>query len=331
MAGRVVRAAFESRVLRGNPLGDPDVRTVPLWLPPSYDATPARRYPVVFLLTGFTGRGTMLLNDGAWTEAIDVRMERLVREGCPEAIVVMPDCFTRWGGSQYLNSAATGRYEDHVADELVPWVDAELRTIPGARAVMGKSSGGFGALSLLMSRPGLFRAGASHSGDAFFEYCYLRDFPDACDVLARRGGLSKFLADFPALPNKGLKDVQKALNIVAMASCYSPDASAADGFVLPFDERTGEVRQDEWRRWLALDPVRRVEDAACASALRDLDLLFIDCGTKDEFALHLGARILATKLAAHGVPHEHEEFDDGHFNITYRYDVSIPKLIRALV
>ena len=48
--------SLESRVLRGNPLGDPHVRRVPVYLPPSY-ARGRRRYPVITLLAGFTGTG----------------------------------------------------------------------------------------------------------------------------------------------------------------------------------------------------------------------------------------------------------------------------------
>ena len=107
-----------------------------------------------------------------------------------EAIVVMPDCFTRYGGSQYLNSSATGRYEDHLVRELVPSGRPHVRTMadPGARAVVGKSSGGYGALVLAMRHPDVFGLVASHSGDCYFEYCYLPDFPKCLDVLARHGG-----------------------------------------------------------------------------------------------------------------------------------------------
>ena len=128
--GRVMIETFESQVLRGNAAGDPHVRRVPVWLPPSYDAAPARRYPVVFLLTGFMGRGRMLLNDGPWSPSLDDRMDALITAGsCDEMILVMPDCFTRYGGSQYLNSSATGRYEDHVVLELVTHVDRSYRTL----------------------------------------------------------------------------------------------------------------------------------------------------------------------------------------------------------
>ena len=327
--GRVEVIEFESRVLRGNAAGDPHVRRVPVYLPPSYDAEPGRRYPVVFVLTGFTGRGRMLLNDNPWTPSLDDRLDTLIAAGCPDLIVVMPDCFTRFGGSQYMDSAATGRYETHVVSELVPWADERYRTLAARehRAVAGKSSGGYGALHLGMRHPELFGAIACHSGDMLFEYCYQPDFPKVCSVLQEAGGVRKFLEAFEAKPQKG-KDEFLALNILGMAACYSPEPAAELGVGLPFDLATGLPRDDVWRRWLELDPLRRL--GAHADALRSMRLLWIDCGKRDEFHLHHGARAFARELTRLGITHVHEEFDDGHMNVPYRYDRSLPALARAL-
>jgi len=316
-------------VLRGNAAGDPHERRVPVYLPPAYDEHPERRFPVVVVLTGFTGRGRMLLNDNPWSPSLDERMDALIASGCPETILVMPDCFTRFGGSQYVDSTATGRYETHLVRELVPWVDARYRTL-GARehrGIAGKSSGGFGAMRLGMRHPDVFGALACHSGDMLFEYCYQVDFPKACSVLQAAGGARRFLEGFEAKPQKG-KDDFLALNILAMAACYSPDASAELGVALPFDLATGLPRADVWARWLAFDPLRLLP--AHAEALRSLKLLYLDCGTKDEFHLHHGARAFAAELERLRIAHRHEEFDDGHMNVPYRYDVSLPALARAL-
>src|SRR5688572_12772457 len=118
--GTVEYVRFESRVLRGNPLGDPYVRTIPVYLPPGYDdAENTRRdYPVVYVLAGFTGRGTMLLNDSGWTEPIHRRLDRLIDSGKVQPLIaVLPDGFTRYGGSQYLDSSAHGDYETHLVGE----------------------------------------------------------------------------------------------------------------------------------------------------------------------------------------------------------------------
>ena len=327
--GTVVMKEFESRLLAGNAAGDPPRRTVPVYLPPGY-ADGARRFPVIVCLTGFSGRGVMLLNEQPWQPNLAARMDRLIASGTPEAILVMPDCFTRYGGSQYLDSSATGRYESHLVEELLPWVDREFRTHASreGRGVMGKSSGGYGAIVAALKHPDLFSAVACHSGDMYFEYCYLPDIPKAATVLGRAGGLAGFLQAFDAAPKKS-HDMLTTLNVVAMAACYSPNADAGPHpFDLPFDLETGELRQDVFDRWLQFDPIRLLERHS--ESLRRMQLVFLDCGMKDEWNLHLGARIFARRLRQLGIAHRHEEFDDGHMDITYRYDVSLPLLAKAL-
>ena len=113
-----------------------------------------------------------------------------------------------------------------------------------------------------------------------------------------------------------------------MAAAYSPDPAAELGIELPCDLETGAFRDDVWARWLAHDPLRVLPERD--AALRSLRLLYLDCGTQDEFHLHHGARLFVRELKARGIAHEYEEFDDGHMNVSYRYDTSLPRLARAL-
>jgi enterochelin esterase family protein len=328
--GRVVLERFESAVLAGNPAGDPATRTVPVYLPPSYEREPARRFPVIFVLAGFSARGRMLLNDSPWSPPLDERMDALVAGGAGEAILVMPDCLTRFGGSQYLDSSATGRYRTHVAEELVARVDARYRTLPerAHRGVAGKSSGGYGALTLGMQRPDVFGAVACHSGDMGFDYCYRGDVPKFCARVQQAGGLVAWLEAFESQRQKNPDDLV-ALNILGMAAAYSPNPAAPTlGIDLPCDLETGAFRDDVWRRWLAHDPLSLLESHA--EALRSLRFLHLDCGTRDEFHLQHGARRFSCRLRELGIAHDYEEFDDGHRNVSYRYDVSLPRLARAL-
>ena len=328
--GGVELMRFESEVLKGNAPGDPVARTVPVYLPPSYDRSPDRRYPVAYVLTGFTGRGRMLLNDNLWSPPLDVRMDALIAGGCGEMILVMPDCATRFGGSQYLDSSATGRYETHLVSELVPHVDRTFRTRASRdhRAVLGKSSGGYGAIVQGMRHPEVFGAVACHSGDMMFEYCYLGDVPKFCARIQNAGGLAKWFSEFEAARQKKQDDFV-ALNILAMAACYSPNPAILPfGIDLPCDLETGAFRPDVWERWLALDPLRMLDRHA--EALRSMKLLYFDCGIRDEWNLQLGMRRFVRRLDELGIRHEKEEFDDGHMNVPYRYDVSLPRLAKAL-
>jgi len=328
--GTVRSERVESRVLRGNLPGDPDVRDLYVYLPPGYEEG-KERYPVAWCLSGFTGRGRMLLNDNPWTPGIADRMDALLAAGkAKPMILALPDCFTHLGGSQYVNSPALGNYEDHVIGELVPFVDSRYRTLaaPEHRGVIGKSSGGYGALMLGMRHPDVFQASICHSGDIHFEYCYKRDFAPALRTIRKGGGLKSWLDAFRASPRKRPADIE-ALNIIAMAAAYSPNVGNPPAHCdLPFDLETGALDESVWKRWLSWDPLFLAD--RYAEGLKKLRLLYLDCGKEDEFYLELGARCFVKRLTHLGVRHEYEEFEDGHMNISYRMDVSLPKLSHAL-
>ena len=319
--GTVTCLQHESEILKNNPLGDKFIRDLYVYLPPGYDEE-EKSYPSVYALTGFTGRGKMFLNDNAFAPNLAERLDRLIGENkIRPMIVVMPDCFTHYGGSQYINSSATGDYEDYLINEIVPFVDEKFRTVKdkNSRAVMGKSSGGYGALIMALRHSDVFSLACSTSGDCYFEFCY---FPGIAEGFrAIKGNPRALVEKFWREDAKKGKDDFAALNTIGMSSCYSPNPDSEIGFDLPFDLKTGEIRYDVWERWLKHDPVRLVEKHA--ENLKSLKLLYIDAGTKDEFALDLGARILVERLKKFDVSHIHEEFDDGHFNIGYRQNRSL--------
>ena len=333
---KVMIETFTSELLRHNPLGDSPTRRVPVYLPPGYDDS-ATRYPVVYLLTGFTGRGTILLNDSAFDENIQERLDRLILASeVQPMIVVMPDCFTRYGGSQYLNSSATGRYEDYLIEELIPFIDQHYRTRAeaGYRAIAGKSSGGYGALVQAMRHPDLFGALACHSGDMYFDYCYKPDFVKFLNATGRLSlqspeALHQFLADFSPKMHPKPANFFDVLHIAAMSACYSPNPTAPCGFDLPFDPITGELRPEVWQRWLDHDPITMIRAEKHVEALRQMKLVYLDCGNRDEYALHYGARIFCQRLAQLNIPHFYEEFDGGHRDIQFRYDVSFKMISKA--
>lgn len=327
MNGRVQVETVLSRVLKGNPLGDPARREVPVYLPPSYGKKKGR-FPVLYYIPGFTGGGRTAVNFSHWKENMAQRLDRLIAEGrARECVLIVPDCFTAFGGSQYVNSAATGRYEDHVVSELVPYFEDKLGLASGAagRGIFGSSSGGFGALWLSSRHPGVFAHAACHSGDAHFDIAYAIDIPKAVNAFA--GSPLKWLTEFRASRTKQGFD-HAAINMMAMAACYSPNPKSPLGFDLPFDPRTGEMIPAVWRRWKEFDPV--VFAPKRAAALKRLKTLFVDAGTKDEFYLHLGARKLHAVLRKAGVPHICEEHGQGHFDLGERFERSLTLLTKRL-
>ena len=325
--GEVVVETIESKVLRGNPLGDPTRRDVAVYLPPRFD--PKKRYAAAYGIVGYTGTGRSLLNVDPLGEDLKHRLDRLIRSGkMGPMIVPMVDCFTRVGGNQYINSSATGRYDDYLVKEVIPFVESKYRV--SRRGIWGKSSGGYGSIVHGMLHPDVWSALADHSGDALFEYAYVPDFPKALAAFRERGGPAKWLNWFWRQPVRRKSDMYPVLNTIGMAAHYSPNPRSPHlGIDFPFDLETGAWRPEVWERWRRWDPVHMVE--RCWRNLRKLRLVYIDCGTKDEWNLIWGARVLHRKLEAHGVRHHYEEFDYGHLDIQYRYDVSLPLMWKALV
>lgn len=319
---QIILELYSSEILKNNSLQDPYQRKIAIYLPPNY-ADSGQEYPVLFLLAGFPSSGFMALNQQPFAESFDQRMDRLISSGqIKPMIVVMPDCATYYGGSQYLDSAATGNYQTHIINELVPYIQQKFRSLkhPQAWAVMGKSSGGYGALVLGMRYPNIFGLVACHSGDMGFEYCYQPDFPPAMLQIEKSGGVQEFIRDFYAMPKKTSVGFL-TMNILAMAAAYSPNAANSPVlFDLPFDAKTGELQAAVWNKWLAWDPVRMIDGHQ--AALRQLKL-FIDCGIKDEYRLYAGARMFSQRLQELAISHVYEEFPDSHSGLSYRYDVSL--------
>ncbi|MCX7054085.1 MAG: alpha/beta hydrolase-fold protein [Proteobacteria bacterium] len=360
--GTVVMLEHRSQILADNPLGDPAHRTLGVWLPHEYDSGAThgrgRRFPVLYDLVGFTGTGIAHLNWKPFSENVAERAARLVHDKrMGPAIIVFPDCFTSLGGNQYVNSSAIGNYADFLLDEVIPLVDKEFRTLASRdhRGCFGKSSGGYGAMIHGMKYASHWGAIANHSGDAYFDFIYRSDWPNTLNELGRfrrpprkdgrytnrvdsaadrklaqgldDGRVRRFL-DAMWKQHKHTPGEGHALMNVCMAATYDPDPAAPNGFRLPFHLETGAILPERWQRWLRHDPVRLIDKYA--ANLRRLKGIYVDCGWRDQYHIHYGARQLSRALEKARVAHHYEEFDDTHSDIDYRMDVSLPFLYRAL-
>ena len=330
--GRFEQQTVHSRVLEGNPLGDPAERPLWVYLPPGVGDDPGRRYPSIYVIQGYTGQVDMWWNRTALRPTVPELVDELFAGAspAPPAIVAFVDCWTSLGGSQFLNSPGTGRYLDYLCDEVVAFVDGRYPTLTERehRGIAGKSSGGYGAMVAPMLRPDVFGGLASHAGDALFEYCYLPDMATATRALRDHydGSYERFFADFRSRPAMSKDADGSLLNTWAMAACYSAEP---DGTVtLPFDPATGRLRDEVWARWLALDPVRMA--AGHAEQLRGLRGIYLDAGRRDEYYLDLGAAAFSAELDALGVEHVFELFDATHSAIEYRYPGGLAFLAERL-
>lgn len=326
-SGSVEKLIVSSELLKDNPLGDPHIRQMPVYLPHGYDES--KSYPVMYYLAAYTNSGQGVVEWRAFGENIPERLNRLIHEQkMGQTIVVFPDCFTRLGGNQYLDSSAMGSYASHIHEELIPLVEQTYAVKKGAkhRAVLGKSSGGFAAIRFAMDFPGQWGAIANHSGDAGFDLLYQRDFPAVADILAQfNGDIDKFIKRFWKA-KKVMGSHILAMMHLCMAATY--DDENAKNITLPFDLDTCELDQERWQKWLAHDPVKRVEQSV--DALKQLNGLFMDCGFRDQYFIHYGMRQLSKKLEKAQIEHTYNEFNGTHSGIDYRLDESLPFLYEKI-
>ncbi|MDT8437798.1 MAG: alpha/beta hydrolase-fold protein [Wenzhouxiangellaceae bacterium] len=313
-----------------NPLGDPVRRSFPVYLPAAYEAEPGRHFPVLWSLAAYTSSGPAQVAWRNHAETLPERMDRLIEQGMPPAIVVMPDSYTSLGGNQFVDSPALGSYARWLVEELVPAIDRQFRTVdqPAGRALFGKSSGGFGALHLAMRHPGVFAAVASHAGDCGFDRVYLPDFADcAAELAAVDGDPAAFVRAFWHARRPGGRAFH-ALMVLCLAASYSPRPDFPLGLQLPFDPHTLRLDAEVWERWLAFDPLSA--DAGELDALAGLTGLWIDVGARDQYRIQYGTREWVDRLVAAGIAHRYQEFDGDHSGMDWRFDHSLPWLLARL-
>lgn len=315
---------FESEALKNNPLKDPSKREVVLFLPEKL----RDNAPLLIGLAGFGGGARSFLNFSPMSYNFTDIIMNLRKDGkLRDAVVAIPDCYTSFGGNQYINSSAVGNYEDFIIHELVPYLKDKYHT--GNTGLFGKSSGGFGSYSLAIRHPDAISGFADHSGDAAFEYCYFSDIPDALREFEKAGGVNSWYEQFKGSTNKMAKQNMKPINVLAMAAFYSPNPSSSTlGIDFPFDLETGELIEPVWEKWKKVDPARNINSNL--ETLSKMKALFLDVGHSDEFNINFGMRIMHKILERNGVNHVFEEFDGGHFNITYRYERTLSYLAEML-
>ncbi len=294
--GSVERIVVHGQSLEGNLEGDSPDREVSVYLPAGYRADGSRRYPVVYLLHGFTD------TDERWFGAeplFDGRAaaDRAFSGAVPEMIIVMPNARTRYFGSMYSDSPTTGDWEHFVARDLVTYIDHRYRTIAdrASRGLAGHSMGGYGALRLGMKFPAVFSSVYALSA-CCLQPANLQD-PVWANLPDVRTDEQLAAAPFMA----------KAL--FASAAAWSPDPSSPPWY-LDLPRRDGKVLPDVVAKWAANSAVRMVE--RYASNLRQLQAIALDVGTQD--SLIDGVRAFDRALSDAGVAHTLETYDGDHLN-----------------
>lgn len=327
------RLVVESDLLADNPLEDPARRPLYVLRPPGVELDDARELPSVYVIQGFTGQLDMWMGRRAFEPNFIERADELLASpDCPDAIIVMVDCWTSYGGSQFLDSSGTGPYQSYLCDEVVPFVDGRYPSAADRdrRGITGKSSGGYGSMVVPMMRPDVFSALASHAGDALFEVSMAPSIAAAVRTL-RDHFDSSYGVFFERLPGADPFDFARyggPLEMYGYAACYSPDPERPGRALVPFELADGRRIDDVWQLWLDHDPVRMAPRHT--DALRSLRRIHLEAGRGDEYYLDLGAQAFARELDKLGVEHTFELFDGKHGGIAHRYPAAIRELLLTL-
>jgi len=306
--GKVERITVHGKSLEGNLEGDSPDRAVAVYLPPSYAASGRRRYPVVYMLHGYTD------SEERWMgfikhfinlpESIDKSLIAGAAGGAPgaakEMIVVMPNAFTAFAGSMYSNSVTTGNWEDFVAHDLVEYIDAHYRTIAAlpSRGLAGHSMGGYGTLRIGMKHPEVF------SSIYALSPCCLT--PNMSAPQGPNGALAKA----EAITTK--EDFDKAdfgtKAQIASAAAWSPNPKKPP-FFFDLPTKGGVFQPDVAARWVANSPLAMVDEYM--SNLKRLHAIAFDAGDKDT-GIAASIRVLDQRLNENDVPHFFEIYEGTH-------------------
>ncbi len=293
-AAQIEALEVRSTKLKGNPLGDPTTRRVAVILPDS--AKNDAPLPLVIYLPGWGGGSEdVIAQRGGWlARAVD----KMAASGLPLRIAVV-DGKSRYGGSQFLNSSATGEYADYVAEEIAPAVEAKYALAKEAafpRIIAGHSSGGYGALMLAMSRHRQFAAVVALSPDSDFEVTHKRIVTQPSVREITPAEIETFLAagGRGRLPGDGLAHM-----VMGLCANYAPIAGKPGRFEWLYDAR-GNFRAEAWQRWLDVDPLLVVRKRADAFA--PTQRVYLDGAEHDEFLANIGARKIHEALSGRKSP-----------------------------
>lgn len=302
--GRFERIKVHGESLVGNLAGDSPDRSVSVYLPPSYDRNLNRRYPVVYLLHGYTS------SDEGWfgpkvASGFDINRTTLpevadsaIAAGAREMIVVMPNAYNLYKGAMYSSSITIGDWETFVTRDLVGYIDSHYRTVPdrASRGLAGHSMGGYGTIRLAMKHPDVFSSIFVLSG-----CCLGPVLQPRMDVMAQLE-----MVHTPA----EVANVNKFLIVgLGEAAAWSPNPHNPPLY-LDLPVKDGVVQPSVLARWAANAPLAMLPQYVFN--LKKLKAIAIDVGDKDNLAA--SNQELSRLLTSFGIANSFEMYDGDHTN-----------------
>jgi S-formylglutathione hydrolase FrmB len=315
LRGSIEEVTVHGASLEGNLLGDSPDRHVIVYLPPSYASQAERRYPVLYLLHGFTDVDTRWFEgDKSWN--LGQIEEKDVAEGtAKEMIIVLPNAFNKLRGAFYSTSSTTGDWEGFITRDLVSYVDQHYRTLarPESRGLAGHSMGGYGTLRIGLKHPEIYSSIYALSPCCI---AWIADF--------HPGATPKAAAAVAAVHS--FADLDKAdfgtLVTFALAAAWSPDVKKPP-FYLDLPVAKGVSDRAVIAKWSANMPVNYLDQIV--PLIRQLHAIAFDAGTRDEFKSIPASLVeLDRDLNNYRVAHTYETYDGTHSsNIPDRFATKV--------
>lgn len=332
--GTLIYTECYSPSLEGNLIGNSPTRNVSIYLPASYFTCPERRFPVIYFLHGMPAWEKMLIEPAPFdifaqgsglapvdfpSEGFTAWLNQLIAEGgMQEAIMVMPDARSAFGPTLYLDSPTTGNFDGFIANDLVAFVDANLRTIPhfNWRAISGHCAGAYGAMNIAMRHPKVFRYVAGLSPAHFSD-----------QHIVTMVGMSIYEEEIwqqigfppgptPYDPMSPYKFITNTLYLISQSWLPNPDNppyycdlpyTITDGQVVLIPELMARIDQQN-----LLAETKQFEQS-----LRQLKTVYFDCGSNDELFMLPFNQMLDQQLTEMHIKHQFEVFEGTHINHLY--------------
>lgn len=292
-AGTLEKIRVHSPALEGNLQGNDATRDVWVYLPPGY-AKGRQRYPVVYFLHGYAVTADVYVDS---VLKLPAAADEAMAAGAPPAILVMPDAFTRFGGSFYSNSPTIGDWERWIARDLVGYIDGHYRTVARreGRGLSGHSMGGYGTLRIGMKHPEVFGALYAMSSAVALNP------PSAETARAQHARMAEGIRT----------EARSFANAVqSQASAWAPNPRNPPYYLdLPFDAE-GKVVPLVAERWAANSPLVMVDQYV--PALKGYRGLALDVGNED--GLQASNTQFVAALERLGVAHQYEVYAGNHGN-----------------